>query len=638
MYLSKINIRNYRGIDQLTVTFHPKLNVLIGENGSHKSALIDAIRLLYSIGEQQKNIYVSSDDFHVDQTTNKVAETIDISYEFKKLTLAEKGAYNAFLVCSPKDESLDYLNVHLTYENKNGRSASFSYYTGAKPGQKTEIKNFELFQHYYLSPLRNSTRDLLNNKGNVLSNLLMRRIDEKGSQQEFEKIIFDANSALLSQPEVTSTNQGINTNLGKIFQKYPENKVGLQIENSKVDNVINLIKPYLPFDINTLTGNGFSLNQNSLGYNNLIYIAIVLGDIEQRIVAEKNHHFALLIEEPEAHLHPQLLLNLYNFLISTNTSENTQLFITSHSPTLTSKVPLDNLILLDNEKERDSISYCFFDRGKENIVQDTSREQKLTNDDFLYKKKQLERYIDVTKSQLFYAKGILLIEGISEELLIPVFSQILGYKIEDFRIEIVNVDGISFYPILSLFNSDEKLKRLEKRVAILSDDDRYTDSKDTIYSFDKLLENNNDLLYLLHDEIEKAPPATRINNLHSFIKNNPKIGLKTSFKTFEYEISLSNVADKTSSIDANLYVQYIKQVAPEKFLAIESFYKPLSTKDTLSIVERKQIALLLWKTIPSKADFAQDFAIYLSQNLDQAKSRFIVPPYIVQALDHLTKG
>jgi putative ATP-dependent endonuclease of OLD family len=329
----------------------------------------------------------------------------------------------------------------------------------------------------------------LRTQSSILGKVIKRRIDRNETTESFENIIIEANNELLAQAEVTNTRDSINTNLKNIFQKYPENKVGVQIERSKVESVVNLIKPFLPFDKSLLAGEGFSLWQNSLGFNNLIYIATILSDIEQRVQDDALSHYALLIEEPEAHLHPQLLLSLYNFLKTANSSKNSQLFITTHSPTLTSKIPLENLILL--EKNTYKICNCFSDRGKDAIVQDTRTNKVLSNEAFAVKQKQLERYIDVTRSQLFYAKGILLVEGITEELLIPAFCQCLDYRLEDARIELVNVEGVSFYPFLSLFNSNDAAKNLPKPVAVITDNDRYTDSKNSIYAFDNLLENRH---------------------------------------------------------------------------------------------------------------------------------------------------
>lgn len=463
----------------------------------------------------------------------------------------------------------------------------------------------------------------------------MRRIQSANAQQNFEKIISETNAELLKQNEIIKTQDGVNTNLEKIFQKYPENKIGLQIEKSKIDSVINLIKPYLPFDATALQGDGFTLEQNSLGFNNLIYISIVLGDIEQRVTTEKNCHFAFLIEEPEAHLHPQILLSLYNFLASTSTSNNTQLFITTHSPTLTSKVPLHNLILLDKENAF-PIGDCFAGRDAGDVIQDTAKNKPLTESDFKYIKRQLERYMDVTRSQLFYAKGILFVEGIAEELLIPAFCRVLGFNLEDFRIELVNVRGVSFYPFLSLFNSKNSAKRLTKKVAVLTDDDRYADSRDKKYSFDRLIQNDYSTLFELQTNLSSSAPASRIKNLTKFIENNSRVVLQTAVKTFEYEISFHNVANNKSSIESNLFVKYFKHKDLDKFERIQAFYSSLPD-EMLSDNQKSQIAILCWKLIAEKADFAQDFALYIMEHIEDARKNFTVPLYITQALDHLTR-
>ena len=91
MYLSKISIQNYKGIENLEVNFSSDINIIIGENGSCKSALIDAIRLLYNLGEPFREIAVNKDDFFekiVLQNERYIierTELINISYEFRDL-------------------------------------------------------------------------------------------------------------------------------------------------------------------------------------------------------------------------------------------------------------------------------------------------------------------------------------------------------------------------------------------------------------------------------------------------------------------------------------------------------------------------------------------------------------------------
>ena len=93
----------------------------------------------------------------------------------------------------------------------------------------------------------------------------------------------------------------------------------------------------------------FELQQNGLGDNNLIYIAAVLGDLKQfKEAIEPDAYASLLIEEPEAHLHPQLQNILFQYFSKLN-ELGLQTFITSHSPTITAKSPLDSVIVLQEQ-------------------------------------------------------------------------------------------------------------------------------------------------------------------------------------------------------------------------------------------------------------------------------------------------
>jgi len=639
MYLSYIKVENYKGIDVIETEFDPNINIIIGENGSCKSALIDAIRILYNIGEPIREISVSSDDFHQKSVTSDTGNQIEkatlitITYFFKGLSTAQKGAFYEYMVIDPTNTTEDYAKVTISYEEKDGRYPQFSYNTGDIDGQKADFKTFELFQHYYLGALRDSTRDLLSTRGNVLGRVIKRFVKRNETESEIEQIMKDANSQLLERDEVKNTRDGVNHNLEGIFKKFLDNKIGLRIEESRTEYIVNAIKPFLPHNRESLNEEGFHLWQNSLGLNNLIYIAIVLGDVKEQIQDNEIPHYALLIEEPEAHLHPQLQLSLYNFLTGANTSDNSQLFITTHSPTLTSKVPLKNLILLDDKKAH-KLESKFQERVSENIIEDTTKNVALNDSDYRLRQKKLERYIDVTKSQLFYAKSILFVEGISEELLLSAFTRLDGYQLEDYRIEVVNVKGTSFYPFLYLFNDQEESKRINKPITVLTDDDRFTSSKKAEYSFNKLIETNYSVLNELDSNIQGGTEATRIANLNSVANNLDNIKILHSFKTLEYELAIHNIkANRTELLD-NFLVKYLNKNFSDKVDQIIE-YTQTFTNDIMSESEKRKVGILLWKILPSKAEFAQDFSIYILENIDDAKENFVIPPYIKEGLAHL---
>lgn len=640
MYLSYLKIENYRGIAKLEVDFDPNINIIIGENGCNKSALIDAIRLLYNMGEPIRDLSVSLSDFHEKVSKNddgslniEKATHINITYHFKGLSVAQKGAFYEYMVIDPDEPENDYAKITIRYENRNGKYPHFTYSTGDVEGQKADYKTFELFQHYYLGALRDSTKDLLNTRGNILGRVIKRFVNRKGSEAEIEQIMKTANDELLEREEVKQTRQGVNNNLAGIYKRFDDNKIGLQIEQSKTEYIVNAIKPFLPHDRDSLKDEGFYLWQNSLGYNNLIYIATVLGDIKEQIADDSTPHFVLLIEEPEAHLHPQLQLSLYNFLEGANESDNSQLFITTHSPTLTSKVPLKNLILLE-KTESYRLGNLFDGREGENIVEDTTKNNSLKDSDFQTRKKKLERYIDVTKSQLFFAKSGLLVEGISEELLISAFTQLEGYKLEDYRIELVNVRGTSFYPFLYLFNSTNSKKRINKPITVLTDEDQFTDSKKTEYGFEKLLENNYAKLIELDNNIQAGNAIARVANLQSVSNGSALISVNTSFKTMEFELALANVPKNRAQLAENFLFSYLSSLDSNKTAQILA-YTNIFSDDLMSNEEQRRTAILLWKTMPGKAVFAQDFALYILENLEEAKRNFTVPQYIKAGLTKL---
>lgn len=638
MYLSKIYIKNFRGIKELLLEFDKKLNVIIGSNGQLKTSLMDAIRLFYSWGEPNRDIEITKEDFHVEFTQNpdgtKTATTstrIDICYLFEGLSAQQEGAFYQYL--DKKDDGTMVARVHLSFEMKEKGRIYSSYITGKEEnGLRADWNTFHYFHPYYLGALRDSTRDLMSTRNNLLGRVIKRKIDRAGSEGDVRSIVDNANDQLLQRQEVRETQTGINDNLNHINSSDLQD-VELHIEQNRIEYIVNIIKPFLPYS--TADKNGFVLTQNSLGYNNLIYIASVLSDIKDCHTDDNVSIYALLIEEPEAHLHPQLQVNLYNFLKDADASENSQTFITTHSPTLTSKIPLENLILL-KDNSAFLVGNCYKERHLEDIVRDVANHNRLLKEEeVLAYRKMIFRYFDVTRSQLLFSSGCLFIEGISECQLVETFSKLIGKSLIDHQIEIVDADGTAFYQFLMLFNSSEEAKRLPMKAAFVTDEDQFTDSKHKEYNLDDLVKDGYAKLHTLRAGINNGKINGRIDNMKAMANNQNGIKICSGKKTLEYQICKANVfANKETTKGTWLY-ELIKQENTEGISKVDSYMSGLEHKD-MSEVEQQNVALLMWKCLPSKAEFAQALNSFLLDKIEIGGDiKFTLPSYIQNAITHL---
>lgn len=260
-------------------------------------------------------------------------------------------------------------------------------------------------------------------------------------------------SQILSAHEIFQEQENIEHPIVEIMNKaniqvkdYFENREGKEIadainieylkEFSLLNNPLSSKFGIAPNDLGRILEKlellGFSLKNESnlgLGSNNLLFIAA-----ELLLLKKDSGYLGLklsLIEEIEAHLHPQSQLNLIDFLNKQSVSLGFQTIISTHSNSLASKADLNNMLL------------C---KGGE-VYSLRKGETRLADTDYEF----LRRFLDNTKANLFFAHAVIIVEGDAENLLIPTFAEYIGYPLHKYGISIVNVGNTALLRYAKIF-------------------------------------------------------------------------------------------------------------------------------------------------------------------------------------------
>lgn len=523
MYLSKLTIKNFRKIKELTINFQSGLNVIVGPNNIGKTAVIDALRAL--LCKQDDNFpRFSPDDIRVGSDESEFS----FHYLFTDLTEADEADFFQALVPNEaeKFDASFTINYHLS---DNGEYLRTKKWCGQFEENPITSEMFDNLYAVYLEPLRDVIQSLKPGRLSKQARLLRHIATDKDKE--------NLNNLLKEQDKALQSNSAILTIQDIVYKQHIEmlgttlsQVLALGINSNDFNKLLSRL---------ALTAETFDIDRNGLGYGNLVYMAVVLSELSGR---RDTLYQSMLIEEPEAHLHPQLQYVLLQYLKSFNSNEDhiNQIFLSSHSPNLVSKADLDSLI-------------CMFESNGE-IHAKALREVSIAKKE----KQKLERYLDVTRSELFFAKKILFVEGIAEQLLIKEFARKLGHSIDKENITVVNVEGLNFDAFLPLFNDDA----LTIRVAVLTDSDpgkdefpqiddpindqklkKFTDGNDWIkgffskktFEYDLALEEKN--LPVLLKACEEIHPkiAEELNNeLHnSSPERKPEIFFKALFQERE---------------------------------------------------------------------------------------------------------
>lgn len=505
MYIGQIEINNFRKYSHIVIPFNKGLNLFVGENNSGKSAIIDAIR--YVIDPDYYSIRIQPDtDFNED------TKDLEITLKFVNLTATEQSIFLEYLTLEDNEDNQKipclYLSLSCSYSNP---------YRIIKAGIDKDIliddqKVKEQLHMAYFKPLRDAENELAPRQQSRLSKILQNFSNTNNydvSKQSVLAALHTFNETIKTQGIIKDSNSLAENNLKKLLLKSERDCTKTAIDIPETDNIEKNFKHIseklkLDFDHSKKQG---------LGYYNLLFMAVEL------ILLRKSADIGsfLLIEEPEAHLHPQLQYNLLRFLNEQIKIENypLQIFITTHSPNISSKVPVENVILLTKDK--------IFSLAKEYT--------KASDDDYKF----LSKFLDVTKANMFFAKGLIFVEGFSEEILFPVFAKILGYDLEEYGVSVISINGTSHSRYAKILQRKDGVE-IPLPCSFVRDRDKLSD--DTLGDKKEDIETNNMLKFYYSSEktleydIAKTMWTLSCNILKGLYKDPPEDVVNIGTNTF----------------------------------------------------------------------------------------------------------
>lgn len=460
MYVASLKIENFRQFGEneraVELSFSPGFNLLVGENDAGKTTVVDALRhLLWTTSQDYHRL--TTDDFHVAGADR--AESLSISATLRGLSIDEQAAFLEYLTTNPGQPP--HLSVALTASRLDGSASAkgriaVTFRAGALgSGPPIEGAIREFLRTTYLRPLRDAEAELTAGRGSRLSQILASHPEFAGQQvSDFQDggappatlvgIMAQAEALIQANPVVTGVRDRINREfLARLSLAADPLAAAISVAR-RAD--LQQVLEKLELALGSRTGVHLP-TRRGLGLNNVLFMAtelLLLGAAEGMPL--------LLIEEPEAHLHPQMQLRLMELLElrSKDGPGRVQVIATTHSPALAAKADIEAITLLAEHKA--------FPLNQAS----TSLEKA----DYAF----LRRFLDVTKANLFFARAVIIVEGDAENILLPALAEGLGRSLAKYGVSIVNVGHRGLFRYARIFQrTDGSVSPI--RVACLADRD-----------------------------------------------------------------------------------------------------------------------------------------------------------------------
>lgn len=618
MYISNVKIENYRNFKSFEIKLKP-FTLIIGENNAGKTNLLNALGLIFNnelMSFRRRSLEIDDINFAaVNAFKRSIVDTglktNEIRFSEVKVEVIMEG-FNEdqeavvgdwFIDEDLKKAKLTYIfrnrnpKIHIWIDDQREKLSGMLPYEKETPEQFAErkinsvdfpIKDYDYTIHggedltkqvegYFLKMLRMEYLDALRDAKRELAasgdyRLLYRILNNRDESKFFDlkQHLSTLSDIIGNNEELKNIRRDIKEYLDKISLQENDADNGVDFEFSSIETA-ELLKKF-----SLIYGNEpVNVERNGLGRNNLLYISLVLSHLSSESSAVNNVYFKLIgIEEPEAHLHPHLQEHLTKN-IKGESNEKTQIIMTSHSPHIVNRLDLEDTVIIFRDNGDSTIKNHYI---LQNMKDDAEHRANI---------QYLKKYLDATKSTMFFARRLILVEGISEQLLIPVMFKIsTGSEIERLRCNIVNVNGLAFRNFLNIIQNGYFIK-----CVVLTDSDTGTK-----------IENRA-------DELRKDYKDDDLIKISS-----------TDESTFEKDLIKSNLTGE----GRKFILKALKATRPQvgKEYAEEVGDNDINVEKVFELIK----------------DYKSEFAYNLQDLLKASSAGFNIPKYIQDSFTFLVEG
>lgn len=493
MYLQNLSLNNFRSFGQSEIPLCKDLTILVGENNGGKSNAIDAIRLLTAPLGGRRELYCEATDIRFGSAERK----FELTATFTELNPAQQGR----MISAATDAAISGCVFGLKYDETTGRFPVRPLLWGGHQKGNPEPGCHDMVRHVYLPPLRDAKRALASGNPTRIYALLNHFLEGEKPDALAKALRRGVESEILGR-----VGGAVEVGLSALTAGVRRQAASLGFAND--EKLIDIARD-LRFKLADHGIEPEDLRYSGHGYANLLYMATIAVELEKVNDADLT---LFLVEEPEAHLHPQLQAAVLSFLDeqaeksrkpradNQGPAGELQVIVATHSPNLSAWVESKKLVFfrsfLPAPAEAEAVvaeeaphalagvPAEIMPEIEPNPVMSVGRPRRETRcipltalDLDPVERRKVDRYLDVTKSALLFGGRVLLVEGIAEALLLPVIAKKVVLKAEPEKLRLfrsavfVPIDGVDFEPYAKLLLSPFNEVRIADRLVVLTDGD-----------------------------------------------------------------------------------------------------------------------------------------------------------------------